>query len=247
MKRILHLTVIMILGFLIPLKLSAQCVPDTACVDTTGNPGEFCPLDLPDAGLNAVYDETITVIPPGSFQFSGVELTIYHIEIDSVINLPPGIDYYPNADTLYPDTAYCIQLNGTPTETGVFDLAIYITALVDLGSPVRYQVVDDSSISITVVEELGLGPKQDTEFRIIPNVPNPFSERTRLAFYTPRQERVDLYVYNILGSQVHFESIISDQGTHDFNFDGSELPPGPYLYRVAIREKQFTGKILKSR
>jgi hypothetical protein len=237
-----------VLGLACAFQVSAQCIPDTVnCVDTTGNPGEFCPLDLPDAGLNAVYDQTITVIPPGSFLFSGLELTIFHIEIDSVLNLPPGIDYFPNADTLFPDTAYCIQLNGTPTETGVFTLAIYITALVDLGSPVSYQVVDSTSISITVVEELGVEPRQGSEFRVNQNIPNPFSDITRLSFYTPTNERVELSIYNIVGNLVHQEAAMFSPGTHRFNFNGSRLPPGTYLYRVEIQEAYFTGKILKSR
>lgn len=249
MKKAIHIFLISILGSLASMELSAQCIPDTVnCVDTTGNPGEFCPLDLPDAGLGLLYDETITIIPPASYLFGDEELSIFHIVIDSVKNLPPGIDYFPNADIFFPDTAYCIQLNGTPAETGVFTLAIYISATIDfLGTPTIARVVDDTSISITVVEELGLGQKQREELRIIPNVPNPFSERTQLAFYTPSQERIELYVYNILGSQVYHESELAAPGTHYFSFDGSELQPGTYLFRVAIRDQYFTGKIMKSR
>ena len=238
----------MAMGLMATVRLSAQCIPDTVnCVDTTGNPGEICPLDLPDAGLNAVYDETITIIPPGYYSFWGQELTIFYIEIDSVKNLPPGIDYFPNADIFFPDTAYCILLNGTPTQTGVFDLSIHITATVDIGGPVRYEVVDDTSISITVVTELGLDQTQVTEFRLIPNTPNPFSETTHLAFYTPSQEKIELFIYNILGSLVYHETDLAVPGTHNFRFDGRDLLPGTYVYRVAIREQYFTGKILKSR
>ena len=248
MKKAVLFFVSILLISLASVQLSAQCIPDTiTCVDTTGNPGEVCPTDLPDAVLNTLYDETITIIPPASYLFLGVELAIIYIEIDSVKNLPPGIDYLPNADIFYPDTAYCIQLNGTPTQTGVFDLGIYITATVDFGGPVRYPVVDDTSLSITVVTELGLDPDQSTGFRIIPIGPNPFSGRTGLAFFTPRQENVELDVYNILGNQVYHESLWTAEGTHHFSFDGQELPPGTYLYRVSVRDKYYTGKILKSR
>jgi len=248
MKKAVHILLAMTMGLIASVQLSAQCVPDTInCVDTTGNPGEFCPLDLPNGGLNAVYDETVTIIPPGSFEFYGQELTIFYIEIDSVKNLPPGIDYFPNADIFFPDTAYCIQLTGTPTQTGVFDLSIHITATVDINGPVRYPVVDDTSISITVVTELGLEQREMTEFRLIPNFPNPFSETTRLAFYTPSQEKVELFVYNILGSLVHHETELVAPGTHNFSFDGRELQPGTYLYRVAIRDQHLTGKFMKSR
>lgn len=248
MKKALHILVALLAGLLASKQVSAQCIPDTVnCVDTTGNPGEFCPLDLPDAGLNAVYDETITIIPPGSYGFFNQELTIFHIRIDSVKNLPPGINYFPNADIFFPDTAYCIQLTGTPTQTGVFDLAIYITATVDFNGPLEAQVVDDTSISITVLTELGLEQEQRKEFRIIPNVPNPFSETTRLAVYTPVQERVELYIYNILGSVMYHESELFAPGTHSFNFNGGELEAGTYLYRIRIHDQFFTGKLMKSR
>jgi hypothetical protein len=230
------------------IKISAQCIPDTVtCVDTTGLPGEFCPLNLPNGGLNTLYDETVTIIPPGSYDFFGNDLNIFHIEIDSVLNLPPGIDYFPNADIFFPDTAYCIQLTGTPTQTGVFDLAIYITATVDFGGPIRYQVVDDTSISITIVDELGIDPGQISGFQVFQNVPNPFVERTRLAYYTPRQDKIELSIYNILGVRVHQERVLAVPGRHNFGFDGSELPSGTYLYRVETSEKYYTGKFMKSR
>lgn len=248
MKKAAYFCLAMFLGLLATFELAAQCIPDTiTCVDTTGNPGEICPVDLPDAYMNVVYDETITIIPPASYSFLGQELNIFHIMIDSVLNLPPGIDYYPNADTLFPDTTYCIQLNGTPTKTGVFDLAIYITATVDFNGPLNYQVVDDTSLSISVVWEVGLAPDHKDPFRVIPNAPNPFSERTRLAFYTPVRESVELFVYNILGSLEHHETHLAEPGTQTFRFDGSELRPGTYLYRVKVREHYYTGKFMKSR
>lgn len=247
MKKAAFIFFAMFLGLLASHELSAQCIPDTSCVDTTGNPGEICPLELPDAVVNDLYDETITIIPPAYYMFFNQELAIFHIVIDSVLNLPPGIDYYPSADTLFPDTAYCIQLNGTPSVTGVFDLAIYITATVDFNGPLNYQVVDDTSLSITVTWPLGLGKDPQETFRVIPNAPNPFSESTRLAFYTPTQERVELFVYNILGSLQHHESELAEPGTHSFRFDGRELHPGTYLYRVKFREQYYTGKFMKSR
>ncbi len=161
--------------------------------------------------------------------------------------MPPGIDYFPNADILYPDTAYCIQLTGTPTQAGEFTFAIYITAMVDLYGGLEAQVVDDSSIVITVQETVGIDPNQKTEFIVYQNVPNPFSFRTSLAYYTPNQERIELSIYNILGVLVHQEKEWSTPGKHNFKFDGKELQPGTYLYRIKAGKDFYSGKILKSR
>ncbi len=247
MKRTTILLATMIIGLLISAQLSAQCDPDTVNCEDIGNPGQFCPLILPHAGLNVLYDETVTVIPPGAFVFEGIQLNIIHIRIDSVENMPPGIDYFPNADTLYPDTAYCIQLTGIPTEVGVDTFKIYITALVDILDGIEYQVVDDSSVVLKVVEVLGSDPKTLTEFRVSPNVPNPFSDFTRLGYYSPSEKRVELCVYNILGVRVHQEFEIAAPGEHNFGFDGRNLEPGIYLYSVSSSDAYFTGKLIKSR
>lgn len=230
------------------LQLSGQCVPDTEnCIDTDET-GKFCPLILPQAVLNLPYEETITVIPPSSFVILSTELTILHIEIDSVKNLPPGIDYYPNADTFYAGTAYCINLEGTPGEIGDFTLGIYITATVDVfGTPTAAQVVDDTSIVLTVKETVGIDPDRESGFSVKQNFPNPFSELTRLSYFAPAQEHVELLVYNILGVQVYQESAQASPGEQTFSFDGGNLDPGTYFYRVIAREASFTGKLVKTR
>lgn len=247
MKRIMLLSATLVFGFFISIQVSAQCEPDTVNCEDIGDPGQFCPLKLPPAGLNVLYDETVTVIPPGTYMFGQTQLTILHIRIDSVKNMPPGIDYFPNADILYPDTAYCIQLTGTPTEVGVDTFYIYITAMVDILGGIEYQVVDDSSIVLRVVEVLGTDPHQITEFKVNQNVPNPFSDFTRMAYYSPSEERVELCVYNILGVRVHQESDIVAPGEHHFAFDGRNLEPGIYLYSIASSDAWFTGKLIKSR
>ena len=227
------------------MKLSAQCEPDTVNCKDIGDPGQICPNDLPSGELNVNYDEVITIIPPGSFE----AYILTYIVIDSVKNLPPGIDYFPNADIFYPDTAYCIQLSGTPTQDGDFTLAIYISPFIDvLGTPTKGpQVVDDSSLVVTIQNTSRIEANQMTEFMVFQNVPNPFSEVTRLAYYTPVQEQIELSIYNILGVLVHQEKEWSAPGKHNFNFDGKELQPGTYLYHINAGEEYYSGKILKSR
>jgi len=248
LKKVARILILLTLAVFSGLKISAQCVPDTVNCEDIGDPGQFCPLNLPNAGLNVLYDEVVTIIAPGTYPIGGIELNIHYIEIDSVKNLPPGIDYFPNANIFHPDTAYCIQLTGIPTQTGVFELAIHIGATFDvLGTPTRFPVVDTTSVLITVVEVLGVEPNQKTGFQVFQNAPNPFSEMTRLEYYTPKQGRIELNVYNILGVLVHQESKLVAPGKHHFSFDGSELEAGTFLYRVETGEDYYTGKIMKSR
>ena len=244
-KHRARLLIILVLAIFSGMRLSAQCEPDTVNCEDIGDPGQICPNDLPSGVLNVIYDEVITIIPPGSFD----AYVISYIVIDSVKNLPPGIDYFPNADIFFPDTAYCIQLSGTPTQAGDFTLAIYISPFIDvLGTPtLGPQVVDDSSLVVSIQNTSGIEANQMTEFRVFQNVPNPFSFRTSLSYYTPNQERIELSIYNILGVLVHQESEVAAPGKHNFSFDGTELQPGTYLYRVETSEDYFTGKFMKSR
>jgi len=248
MKNRATFLTIVVLTIFSGMELYAQCVPDNEnCIDTEG-PGQFCPLDLPKAGLSVLYDEVVTIISPGSYQTPLGEVTIHFIEIDSVKNLPPGINYFPNKDKFFPDTAYCIQLTGTPTQIGVFKLAIHIGATVDiLGNQAKIPVVDDSSVVITVLEVLGINPNQGTKFQVFQNVPNPFSEVTRLDYYIPFDDRIELNIYNVMGVLVYHEEQAVPPGEHSFRFDGKELQPGTYLFRVGTSETSTSGKFVKSR
>ncbi len=166
-----------------------------------------------------------------------------------MLNLPDGIEYFSNAEKFYPDSAYCIQIVGTPAESGDFPLAIYITPFVSvLGNIISAgQIMDDTSVVLTVQEPSGINPYPAHEFSVIPNIPNPFTEVTRLGFYSPSDEKVGLKVYNILGKLVHEEEQGVPPGEHYFRFDGSGLLPGTYFYKVNTPSNYFTGKFIKSR
>ena len=90
--------IILVLAIFSGMKLSAQCEPDTVNCEDIGDPGQICPNNLPSGVLNVIYDEVVTIIPPGSFDALGTTFILSYIVIDSVKNLPPGIDYFPNAD-----------------------------------------------------------------------------------------------------------------------------------------------------
>ncbi|UCE23917.1 MAG: T9SS type A sorting domain-containing protein [Candidatus Zixiibacteriota bacterium] len=77
-----------------------------------------------------------------------------------------------------------------------------------------------------------------TEFHLFQNYPNPFNPGTRIEFDLPRQQRVTMAVYNILGQQV--STLIDNElpaGSHSVVWDGTDsagktLPSGVYFYRL---------------
>jgi len=248
MKRSAHILIALIAGFFLSGQLSAQCTPDPGCLDNL-QPGEYCPQDFPPLLLYVPYDEVITFIFALEIEHNGTTYTLDSIAVDSVRNIPPGLTYSSSANGYVPDSAYCSQLSGTPSQAGEFPIAFYLEPFVDFGSgPVSLgQFMDDTSVVVTVYEATGLEPRKADQFQMLPIVPNPFSEITRISFYTPYQDRVSLQVYNILGKLMYEEAQKASSGEQEFQFTGGDLLPGTYFYRVINSSKLYTGKFIKSK
>jgi hypothetical protein len=231
------------------IQVSAQCEPDTSCTDIT-NTGAFCPKILPDIIINEPYETVLTVIPPSEFQFEANLLEIAYIEIDSVLNFPPGITYAANADRFYADSAYCVLLSGIPTQAGVFTLKLYITPYIRLplfGIIKGPQAIDSTSVVLTVQDVTSTEFPHTKQFEVLQNVPNPFSQSTRIGFYTPISDNINLKIYSILGELIYEESRLVVPGEHFFRFDGSGLFAGSYLYLVTSSSSHQTKKLIKIR
>jgi hypothetical protein len=247
MKKIAIISSFALMGIFAGTSLFGQCEPDIVnCMDVD-EPGQICPLFLPEAIVNAYYEEVVTVIPPSEYTLGTLTIYLDYLLIDSVGNLPDGLSYAANAERFYADTAYCVSIFGTPTQKGIDTLHIYVTPFLwinDVSTPFT-QVVNDTSVVIAVVETSGFDPNQYTDFHILPNKPNPFSDVTSIGFYTPFDDRIELLVYNILGIQVHREEMGVPPGEYNFEFNGQSLQPGTYFYRVNSHEQYQTGKFIK--
>ena len=79
MKQFISYILFFSLPLLTGIQVSAQCEPDTSCIDIN-NTGAFCPENLPDVILGEPYEAVLTVIPPPEFEFEGINLEIAYIE-----------------------------------------------------------------------------------------------------------------------------------------------------------------------
>jgi serine protease AprX len=77
------------------------------------------------------------------------------------------------------------------------------------------------------------------------NYPNPFNPRTTIGITLPQAGDLRLAVYDILGRQV---ALLADgryaEGPHVFEFDGSQLASGAYIYRLSAGGMQFTKRMM---
>ncbi len=224
-----------------------QCIPDTiGCVDIN-DPGQLCPDTLPNAYVGTYYDETVTIWPPSEAEVGEATITIYKIVIDSIGNIPPGIEYEINAVDLYPDTAYCVLINGTPTSAGTYTLYIKVIPYIMVFSNIVElpPQVDDSSVSVTVYEASKLDEMRSHSFDVIKCSPNPYTEHLRISFHDILTEIVTLEIYSIVGERIYTEKLQATPGNNYFVFDGENLKAGIYMYRISNTAKNYSGRFTK--
>ena len=157
MKKITLILSVIFFAFVMQVNAqicSPACTPDVSCVDVI-NPGEICPEILPTANVGTFYDETVTVIPPATFMFSGVEGDVTRIRIDEVLGLPDGMTWCKSQEDFNvtdPYTRYCCQLSGTPTVPGEYQLTLKITPWIFFFTEMQQaQQTDDTSLMIIVL------------------------------------------------------------------------------------------------
>ena len=77
-----------------------------------------------------------------------------------------------------------------------------------------------------------------TEVALMGNYPNPFNPETTIDYELPQTSEVYLAVYDLLG---HEAAVLVDglqsAGRHMVRFDASNLPSGPYVYRLQTGDK----------
>jgi hypothetical protein len=81
-------------------------------------------------------------------------------------------------------------------------------------------------------------------FDLKQNYPNPFNPVTTIEFALPKNEFVNLVVYNSLGQEVAVlvnENV--NAGSHSVNFDATNLPSGIYVYKITAGEFKMTRKM----
>jgi len=75
-------------------------------------------------------------------------------------------------------------------------------------------------------------------FSLSQNYPNPFNPTTKIDFTIPQNGFVDLSVFNMIGKEI--KNLVKKNlitGSYSYEFNGSELNSGVYLYRI-----NFTGR-----
>jgi len=90
------------------------------------------------------------------------------------------------------------------------------------------------------------------EFSVIPsafsleqNYPNPFNPTTKITYSIPKESKVSLEVFNVLGQKV--ATLVNNSqaaGSYSVNFNASKLSSGLYIYRLVTSEFTTSRKMM---
>lgn len=105
------------------------------------------------------------------------------------------------------------------------------------------QVNKDKTVVYSDIIKIGLGVVED--FVLEQNYPNPFNPRTQIKLELIQDGDVDIQVYNLAGKEVALlHRGFLTRGIYQFEFDGSDLPSGIYLYQVTTALSTQTRKMI---
>ena len=246
-KRLVQtLFLVVIFGLNLNL-LNGQCVPDTSCRDTGGDPGQICPNILPPGTVGEAYETIVTILPPPSGEIAGFSVPVIRIRLDDIQNLPGGIEYDYDGGYMYPGTLYCLVVQGIPVEPGEFPLHIKVTATVDYWGGINVPVTDSTSVVFTVNSASSIYSPHSLPggFEVIQCYPNPFHDRARIGYQSRASIETELRVFSLLGQVIYTEKLVGGAGTCYYQFTGQDLKPGTYIYTITTPVKAYTGRFMK--
>lgn len=108
-----------------------------------------------------------------------------------------------------------------------------LTNLVSISPDQNGDGIPDPTIFITEVGE-DIENELPTTFKLSQNYPNPFNPSTVISFSLPKQSKVTVKIYDILGREIIelVENKIYSAGIHNVKFDAGNLSSGIYFYRI---------------
>ena len=84
-----------------------------------------------------------------------------------------------------------------------------------------------------------------TEFALYQNYPNPFNPTTKIRYQLPKESKVVIKIYDILGAEVI--TLLNEKkepGVYEVDFNAQHLSSGTYIYRMTAGDFAETKKMV---
>ena len=186
---------------------------------------------------------------------------IKHTEVDnhsSLIEITKPIEIYPESISLNSDATLSFNLELIPNQYDINKCSIY---RYENGNWVFNHTILDNNFLSTEISKFGIYTimydefnntlNYPNEYMLIQNYPNPFNPNTKINFFIPEKNNIDINIYNIRGDKIKnlFNGDI-ETGYHSINWDGkndngNKLPSGVYFLKLNYDNKFITSKLVK--
>jgi hypothetical protein len=86
---------------------------------------------------------------------------------------------------------------------------------------------------VTDIDKEDLVIFEPKKYELYQNFPNPFNPVTKINYQLPKNNHVELSIYNLLGQKI--VTLIKKQqeaGSHQVEWDASQFSSGVYIYRL---------------
>ena len=220
MKTLAKITFFIICA-LSTLQLNAQCTPDSVMPK-----GSISPESIKIGYKDVAYSEIIYFRAPSDTSTmvgsTRVPVRIDSMEITGVKGVPPGL-----------------TLTGTPTQTGVYPLVVYISTyptlkgFVDVPLPVQ----NDSNTRYTLFVYGTVGVVENTFENSISVYPNPAKDLLHIGSSLNQNLRAQLFD---VSGKMQLEQSIASSATIDLN----SLSKGIYILKLSNESQHITRKVV---
>ena len=92
-----------------------------------------------------------------------------------------------------------------------------------------------AAFQVSAIVNVNDGLESPKSFQLYQNYPNPFNPKTTIRFDVKEKTKVNITLYDILGSRVRV--LINSEyaaGSHEFNFNAENLASGVYFYKIKM-------------
>ncbi len=250
MKQTLLFAALLLVG----LNASAQCTPNQLYADSVYGVWPDTTADFSPGMVGTFYSDTMQLLVPsdaGLINPLYAGYTIDSVRFDGVTGLPPGISVICNSQTSAPCTYLpsvvgCGLLEGMPTTEGSYPMTINVTAyalVFGFTLPVPQAF---TGYQIDIAPALGLGEIEAVSLDQVQTAPNPFGQRTNIAFNLSHAATARVKVFNLVGEEIWHRTMEAKQGLNNIPFDAASLENGIYLYKLEAGDRSFAGRMVVS-
>lgn len=239
MKTLAKIT-FFIISALSTLQLSAQCTPDNNMPKGSISP-EFIKIGYKDVA----YSEVIYFRAPSDTSTlvgnTRVPVRIDSMEITGVKGLPAGFNYncFTANCRFNGGESSCLTLTGTPTQTGVYPLVVYISTyptlkgFVDVPLPVQ----NDSNTRYTLFIYGTVGVVENTFENSISVFPNPAKDLLHIGSLSNQNLMAQLF--DVSGKMQLEQSVVLSA-----TIDLKGLSKGIYILKLSNNTQHITRKVV---